>query len=65
MQEIILKTLKEIACSNTGTCQINLQSESAQQMIADKLVENLEPFVKEQTMEMVENIVLSQSDHVR
>ena len=65
MQEIILKTLKEIACSNTGTCQINLQSESAQQMIADKLVENLEPFVKEQTMDMVENIVLSQSDHVR
>ena len=37
MKEIILKTLDEIACSNTGSCQINLQSESAQIMIAEKL----------------------------
>lgn len=37
MREIILKVLSEVACGNTGSCQINLQSESAQMMIADKL----------------------------
>ena len=41
MREIILKTLNEIACANTGNCQINLQSKSAQTMIADKLLERL------------------------
>lgn len=45
MKEIILKTLNEIACSNTGSCQINLQSESAQLMISEKLVEKLNPYV--------------------
>lgn len=65
MKQIILEALKEIACGNTGTCQINLQSESAQQMIADQLVKKLEPFVKEQTMDMIEDIVLSQSDHIK
>lgn len=37
MREVILKVLSEVACSNTGSCQINLQAESAQIMIADKL----------------------------
>lgn len=64
MKQIILETLKEIACGNTGTCQINLQSESAQQMIADKLLEKLEPFVRDETMRLVEDIVLSDSDFV-
>ena len=40
MNEIILKTLNDIACGNTGTCQINLQSKSAQIMIADKIEES-------------------------
>tara|TARA_B110000305_G_C19096444_1_gene473217 strand:+ start:122 stop:307 length:186 start_codon:yes stop_codon:yes gene_type:complete len=42
MREIILKVLNEVACGNTGTCQINLQSESAQIMIADKLEKALQ-----------------------
>ena len=46
MREIILKVLSEVACGNTGTCQINLQSESAQIMIADKLEKELRPFMQ-------------------
>jgi len=46
MREIILKVLSEVACGNTGTCQINLQSESAQIMIADKLEKELDVYVK-------------------
>ena len=64
MKQIILETLKEIACGNTGTCQINLQSESAQEMIANKLLDKLEPFVQNETMQMVEDIVLSNGDYV-
>ena len=41
MKEIILKVLSEIACSNTGCCQINLQSKSAQEMIAGKMEKEL------------------------
>lgn len=47
MKEIILKVLKEIACGNTGSCQINLQSESAQLMIADKLEESLSIYMSD------------------
>lgn len=46
MREIILKVLSEVACSNTGSCQINLQAESAQIMIADKLEKELDIYVK-------------------
>ena len=46
MREIILKVLSEVACPNTGACQINLQSESAQIMIADKLEKELDIYVK-------------------
>ena len=56
MQEIILKTLNEIACKNTGTCQINLQSLSAQEMIANKLVEQLDPFFKNIVEEIVTGV---------
>ena len=59
MRKIILKTLNEIACANTGNCQINLQSKSAQIMIADKLLERLEPHVRE----IVENIVVGEGRH--
>ena len=44
MREIILKVLSEVACNNTGTCQI---------MIADKLMEKLEPLNKQ----LIEDIV--------
>ena len=56
MREIILKVLDKIACRNTGTCQINLQSESARIMITDKLLAELEPHVRE----IVENIVVGE-----
>lgn len=46
MREIILKVLSEVACKNTGSCQINLQAESAQIMIANKLMEKLNPHVQ-------------------
>lgn len=64
MKEIILNVLKEVACSNTGTCQINLQSESAQEMIANKLLDKLEPFMQNETMQLVEDIILSNGDYV-
>ena len=64
MRQIILDVLKEIACNNTGSCQINLQSESAQEMIANKLVDKLEPFVQNETMQLVEDIILSNGDYV-
>ena len=53
MKEIILKALKEVACSNTGSCQINLQSESAQIMITDKILEKLNPHIQD----LIEDIV--------
>ena len=47
MREIILKVLSEVACPNTSTCQINLQAESAQIMIADKIEIALRPYINE------------------
>jgi len=58
MKEIILKVLSEVACGNTGTCQINLQSESAREMIANKLEPELQKYVQE----IVEFSVMSGSD---
>lgn len=58
MREIILKVLGEVACGNTGTCQINLQSESAQIMIADKLEKELRPFMQS----MMEEVFCSETD---
>ena len=48
MNEIILNTLREIACS-----QINLQSESAQIMIAEKLEIALRPYVSDLIEEII------------
>lgn len=53
MNEIILKTLSEIACGNTGNCQINLQSKSAQIMIADKIEESLKPYIHDLIEEII------------
>ncbi len=58
MKEIILKILNEIACDNTGSCQINLQSESAREMIANKL----EPELQKYMQEIVEFSVMGGSD---
>ena len=57
INKIILEVLDEIACGNTGTCQINLQSKSAQEMIADKITNALNPHVQS----LIENIVVGQS----
>lgn len=57
MRDVILNALKEVACGNTGTCQINLQSESAQEMIAEKILEKLNPHVNK----LIEDIVLGAS----
>ena len=56
MKEIILKVLNEIACGNTGTCQINLQSASAQEMIAQKIEIALRPHMGQ----IIEDIVTPQ-----
>ena len=53
MKQIILKVLSDIACNNTGTCQINMQSESAREMIANKLEVELNKYVNN----MIEDIV--------
>ena len=57
-KKIILKVLSEIACGNTGTCQINMQSESAREMVADKIMEQLEPYLKLETQSIIEQVLL-------
>jgi hypothetical protein len=56
MKEIILSVLREVACDNTGTCQINLQAEGAREMIALALEKELQVYV----MNLVEDIVTPQ-----
>ena len=58
IKNIILKILNEIACKNTGSCQINLQSESAQIMIAEKITEGVDPYVRD----LVEDIVIGMDE---
>tara|TARA_Y100001938_G_C7868853_1_gene319276 strand:- start:345 stop:554 length:210 start_codon:yes stop_codon:yes gene_type:complete len=54
MKEIILKVLSEVACKNTGSCQINLQSESARIMITEKLYNELHPYVND----LIEDVIV-------
>lgn len=63
LKKVILKTLSEIACGNTGTCQINLQSESAREMVANKLLDKLTPFVQNKAMELIEDVVCSNGEY--
>ena len=58
MKEIILKVLNDVACGNTGSCQINLQSESAQQMIAERIDIALRPHVRQ----IIEDIILPKAE---
>ena len=58
MKQIILKVLSEIACGNTGTCQINMQSESAREIIANKLGVELDKYVNQ----MIEDIICSKGE---
>ena len=61
MREIILKVLNKVACGNTGSCQINLQSESAQRMIADKISEELKPYIND----LIENLVCGSDQSIK
>ena len=63
MKEIILNSIKDFACGNTGSCQINLQSESAQIMLAEKILKNLEPHVREKMGKLVEDVVCGGAYH--
>jgi len=56
INKIVLKALSDIACNNTGSCQINLQSESAQIMVANRISEELDPYVKD----LIERIICGQ-----
>jgi len=59
VKKIILKVLNEVACGNTGSCQINLQSESAQQMIAERIDIALQPHIAQ----IIEDVVSPVSDN--
>tara|TARA_R110000744_G_scaffold74853_1_gene149275 strand:- start:495 stop:683 length:189 start_codon:yes stop_codon:yes gene_type:complete len=61
MKKIIEEILKQVACGNTGNCQINLQSQSAQQMIADKISEGLEPYIND----LIENLVCGSDQSIK
>ena len=63
MKEIILNSIKDFACGNTGSCQINLQAESAQKMLAEKIHQNLEPHVRECMGKLIEDVVCGGSYH--
>lgn len=56
-KEIILDVLSQVACGDTGTCQINLQSESAREMIAEKISKRLDPLFQAKLVEVVEQAV--------
>ena len=58
MEDTIIKVLEEVACSNTGTCQINLQSASAREMIANKVAEAIRVDIQN----TIEDIVLPVSE---
>jgi len=53
MKQIILKVLSEVACNNTGSCQINLQFESAREMIANKLEVELNKYMTDKIEEII------------
>jgi len=58
MEDTIIKVLEEVACPNTGTCQINLQSASAREMIANKIAEAIRVDIQN----TIEDIVLPVSE---
>jgi hypothetical protein len=59
MEDTILKVLENVACSNTGTCQINLQSESAREMIANKVADAL----RKEIQDTIEEVLLPISEN--
>lgn len=57
-KNIILEVLSEVACGSTGSCQINLQSESAQELVASRIMEKLEPYLQSETQKIIEQVLL-------
>jgi hypothetical protein len=57
MKEIILNTIKGYACGDTGTCQINMQSEAAQKILAERIMKDLEPYINLKISNLIEDIV--------
>jgi hypothetical protein len=57
MKEIILNTIKGYACSDTGSCQINMQSEVAQNILAERIMKDLEPYINSKISNLIEDIV--------
>lgn len=63
MKEIIKKCLDEIAqsCNNSVDCQLNFSADSARNMIANKVAEELDPYVDR----LVEDIVVGESSSAK
>lgn len=57
MEQIILNTIKQYACGNTGSCQINMQSEVAQNILAERIMKDLEPYINLKISNLIEDIV--------
>lgn len=62
IKKTILEVLSQVACNNTGYCQINLQSESAREMIANKLEPAITKFMQEEISEAIEQVVCCRGD---
>ncbi|MDO7612759.1 MAG: hypothetical protein MUQ75_00870 [Crocinitomicaceae bacterium] len=60
---IITEALEEVACNNTSTCQINLQSESARKLVTQKILEKLSPAIHHETSKIIEDILLSSNEY--
>jgi len=62
IKKTILEVLSQVACNNTSYCQINLQSESAREMIANKLEPAITKFMQEEISEAIEQVVCCRGD---
>ena len=63
MKQKILEILEKIACSDTGSCQINLQSESAREMIANQLEPAMTQLMQEQISKAIEEVIVHTGQH--
>jgi len=57
MYNLILESLNDMACKDTGACQINFQSESARRMIADKVYLKIKPEIDK----IIEDIIVGET----
>lgn len=60
---IIIEALEEVACNNTGSCQINLQSASARELVTKRILDKLSPAIHNETSKLIEDVLLSSSDY--